>query len=91
VFLDAQNINYYYSYSYYYYYYHYHYYYYYYYFYYYYYYYSYYYYYYQLRTLLLNPNIFKASHFTPSEEVPISFKSFLLRPSTPEEDDLLSV
>jgi hypothetical protein len=29
----------------------------------------------QLRTLL-HPNLFKASLFTPSQEVPISYKSF---------------
>ena len=31
----------------------------------------------ELRTLLLHPKLFKASLFTPSEEVSISLKSFL--------------
>ena len=31
----------------------------------------------QLHTLLLYPNLFKTSLFTPSQEVPISFRSFL--------------
>ena len=37
----------------------------------------------QLRTLLLHPNILKASLFRPSQEVPISFKSFFMTSSYP--------
>ena len=37
----------------------------------------------QLRKLLLQPNLFKASLFTPSQEVPISFKSLFMTSSHP--------
>jgi hypothetical protein len=36
-----------------------------------------------LRTLLLHPNLFKASVFTLSQDVPISFKSFFMTSSHP--------
>ena len=39
----------------------------------------------QLRTLLLQPNLFKASLFTPSQEVPISFKSLFMTSSQPRQ------
>ena len=37
----------------------------------------------QLRTILLHPNLFKASLFTPSQEFAISFKSFFTTFSNP--------
>ena len=39
----------------------------------------------QLRTLLLLPNLFKTSLFTPSKEVPISFKSLFMTSSNPRQ------
>ena len=39
----------------------------------------------QLCQLLLHPNIFKASLFTPSQEVPISLKSFFVTSSHPRQ------